>query len=146
MRVYVGFGFNTDHISDEVLIALMKKYDRKRYNKLKKRYPNKDMKSDGIYARAVFRFSVDSVATWLCDIINKNESEKANTDHIVSNEGQYVVFESVRFAGNEKRAEYIRTEKDFIKMIERYIPVSNIAFRNLYVLGDFTFTHIMFGD
>ena len=37
MRVYVGFGFNTDHISDEVLIALMKKYDRKRYDKLKKK-------------------------------------------------------------------------------------------------------------
>lgn len=137
MRIYVGFGFNTDHISDEALIALMEKYDRKRYDKLKEKYPNQDMKSDGIYARAVFRFSVDSVATWLCDIINKNESKKANTDHIVSNEGQYVVFESVRFADDEKRASYIKSEEDFIQMIGRYVPVNGLTFGNICTGSDF---------
>ena len=54
----------------------------------------------------------------------------------MSSYDDYLVFDSVRFAGDFPRAEYIRTAEDFVKMIARYVPVENLTFGNLYEGSD----------
>ena len=54
----------------------------------------------------------------------------------MSSYDDYLVFDSVRFAGDSPRADYIRTAEDFVKMIARYVPVENLTFGNLYEGSD----------
>ncbi len=48
----------------------------------------------------------------------------------------YLVFDSVRFADDSPRTEYIRSADDFIEMISRYVPIEALKFGNLYEGSD----------
>lgn len=68
-------------------------------------------------------------------IINEGESAAAGTDYIVAAYDNWLVFDSVRFADDSKRTQYIRTADDFLTMIARYLPLENLSVGNVFA-GD----------
>lgn len=140
MQIYVGYGFNVNELKPQDWLKLMREYDQDEYEDFVENTKENDGEENldekllaGIEDR------IDDIscrAEYLRDIINDAEKEKAGTDYIVSSYDDFLVFDSVRFAGDSPRAEYIRTEEDFIKMIARYVPVENLTFGNLYEGSD----------
>lgn len=134
MQTYVGYGFNTDAIEGRDWLALVEKYDNEKFdNYLKSHFGDNITETDKIESAIRFAEQRDDFrSSYLCDIINSEESKKAGTDYIVSGYDNFLVFDSVRFADDSKRTEYIRNADDFIAMIGRYVPTGNLTFGNLY--------------
>ena len=140
MQNYIGYGFDTNEIEDSAWLTLVDKYDKYDFaehlcntflEKVKEGYIVTD--DDKIQDALDF---IDENNTDCCEylrnIINSKESKKAGTDYIVTSYDNYLVFDSIRFADDSKRTEYIRNADEFIAMIGRYIPTENIHFGNLY--------------
>lgn len=89
---------------------------------------------------------ISCLAEYLRDIINDGEKVKAGTSYIVSALDDYLIFDCVRFAMDEKRSEYIRTEEDFVKMIARYVSIENLTFGNLYEGSEYSVSCYWLGD
>lgn len=142
MQNYIGYGFDTNDIPAEDWVNIFKKYDTDMYQNLLD-----DCKEDDIDLKTLpqeerediildfINEAIDSTAEYLRDIINKHEAAAAGTDYIVEAYDNFLVFESIRFIDDESaRAKYIRSENDFIAMIDRYIPLKHreINFGNIW--------------
>ena len=141
MQIYVGYGFNVNELKDTDWLRLMREHDPEEYKcfveDTKENCGEEDLDSNLLSNVEERIEDISSLAEYLRDIINDEEHEKAGTDYIVSSyDDNYLVFDSIRFAGDSPRADYIRTESDFIQMIARYVPVDNITFGNLYEGSD----------
>lgn len=137
MQIYVGYGFDTADINDETWAALVKKYDTEAYNDIEKKaaiLAGHDETQEIMIDNAIDFINENSIskAEYLANIINSEESDAAGTDYIVSTYDDFLVFDSVRFADDSKRTQYIRTQEDFIAMISKYTPIEEIQFGNLY--------------
>lgn len=140
MQLYVGYGFDANDVENSALVEMMRKYDPRRYEdaikELREDFPGEDNVQK--YLESYLSDFLDgSAAEYLCDIINRCESTAAGTGYIVTDYDQYLVFESIRFADDEKRASYIKSEEDFIQMIGRYVPVNGLTFGNICTGSDF---------
>lgn len=140
MQNYIGYGFDTNEIDDSVWYALAQKYDNEEVaehfnNTFAEDIANGTIVTEDDKIQDALDF-IDENNTDYCEylrnIINSEESEKAGTNYIVSSYDNYLVFDSIRFADDSKRTEYIRNADEFIAMIGRYIPTENIHFGNLY--------------
>ena len=144
MITYVGYGFDTNDIDDEIWYNLAKKYDTKEVDDHLKNSFDYEMTEDKVISEedkitdALDFIDENSMSRceYLRNIINSEESKKAGTDYIVTSYDNFLVFDSIRFANDSKRTEYIRNRDDFINMIKRYIPIDNIKFGNLYEGND----------
>ena len=128
MQNYIGYGFDTNDISDETWYILVSKYDSEEIS-------NEISITEDDKIQDALEFidgSNISRCEYLRNIINSEESEKAGTDYIVTDYDNYLVFNSIRFADDSKRTEYIRNADEFIAMVGRYIPTENLHFGNLY--------------
>lgn len=140
MIIYVGYGFDTNDIDDEIWYNLAKKYDAEEVdNHLKKSFNYEITEDEVISKEDKIADALDFIdensmgrCEYLRNIINSEENKKAGTDYIVSSYDNFLVFDSIRFADDSKRTEYIRNQNDFINMIKRYIPIDTIKFGNLY--------------
>ena len=140
MQVYVGYGFDTNEIENNVWLTLVDKYDKHDfaeyiYNTFLEKIKNGYIVTDDDKIQKALEFinkNNTDCCEYLRNIINSEESEKANTNYIVTNYDNYLVFDSIRFSDDSKRTEHIRNAKDFIAMISRYIPTENLTFGNLY--------------
>ena len=135
--MYVGYGFNTNDIDDETWSALVQTYDSDAYAEIKRKAAilagDEDVDEIMIdYALDFINENSMSKAEYLQNIINSEEAKIAGTDYIVTTYDDFLVFDSVRFADDSKRTRYIKTQEDFISMINKYIPIEEIEFGNLY--------------
>ena len=130
MQTYIGYGFDTTDIKAEDWSALAEKYDKEAFDDWKE-----SLSSDEDICECISDF-IDSMHTckaeYLASIINGEEAEAAGTNYIVSTYDDVLVFDSVRFADDSKRSQYIRTVDDFVKMIGKYVPLQDLTFGNLY--------------
>ena len=141
---YIGYGFDTNEIDDEIWYNLAKTYDADRVEKHLKDSFDSDITDDEMISEEYkITDAVDFIdenfisrSEYLRNIINAKESKKAGTNYIVSNYDNYLVFDCVRFADDSKRSKYIRSTRDFIAMIKRYITIDGIKFGNLYEGSD----------
>ena len=137
MQMYVGYGFNTNDIDDETWSTLVQTYDSDAYAEIKRKAAilagDEDVDEIMInYALDFINENSMSKAEYLQNIINSEEAKIAGTDYIVTTYDDFLVFDSVRFADDSKRTKYIKTQEDFISMINKYIPIEEIEFGNLY--------------
>lgn len=140
MLTYVGYGFDTNEINDEIWYALANKYDNEELtehfhnNFAEEIANNKPLNKDNKIQDAIEFINKNNTdcCEYLRNIINSEESKKAGTNYIVTSYDNFLVFDSIRFADDSKRTKYIRNTDDFITMIKRYIPIENIHFGNLY--------------
>ena len=140
MQNYIGYGFDTNDIEDKTWYNLAKKYDTEAVEEHLKDSFNYEITNDEVISEEYkIQDALDFIdennidcCEYLRNIINSEESEKAGTNYIVSSYDNYLVFDSIRFADDSKRTEYIRNADEFIAMIGRYIPTENIHFGNLY--------------
>lgn len=140
MQSYVGYGFNVNDLQSKDWLALMHDHDPDEYacfieDTLENE--GKEKLDENLLADVEGRIAdISSLAEYLRDIINDAEHEKAGTGYIVSAYDSYLVFDSVRFADDSPRTEYIRSADDFIEMISRYVPIEALTFGNLYEGSD----------
>lgn len=137
MQTYIGYGFNTSDLSSKDWANLVKQYDSKAYDEIKKKAAilAGDEGIDEImidYATEFISQNNISNTEYLSNIINSEEAKLAGTDYIVSTYDDFLVFDSVRFADDSKRTQYIRTQEDFVNMISKYVPIEEITFGNVY--------------
>ena len=137
MQMYVGYGFNTNDLDDETWSTLVQTYDSDAYAEIKRKAAilagDEDVDEIMInYALDFINENSMSKAEYLQNIINSEEAKIAGTDYIVTTYDDFLVFDSVRFADDSKRTKYIKTQEDFISMINKYIPIEEIEFGNLY--------------
>jgi hypothetical protein len=138
MQAYIGYGFDAYQIKDQAWVDLVKKHDPSDYEDIVEhasKINNDPEDTNELIIGDILNF-IDSAyigrAEYLANIINATEEKDAGTNYIVSTYDDFLVFDSVRFADDSKRTQYIRTQDDFIKMISRYVPIDNITFGNLY--------------
>ena len=140
MQIYVGYGFNVNELKPQDWLKLMREHDQDEYEDFVENTKENDGEEnldEKLLAGIEDRIGdISCLADYLRDIINDCEKEKAGTDYIVSSYDDFLVFDSVRFAGDSPRSDYIRTAEDFVKMIARYVPVENLTFGNLYEGSD----------
>ncbi len=144
MQTYIGYGFDTNDIDEKAWYDLANKYDKKELEEhFKDTYADEITNNEILTEEDKIKDALDFIdencndrCEYLRNIINSEESEKAGTNYIVSSYDNYLVFDSIRFADDSKRTEYIRNKNDFITMIKRYIPTENITFSNLYEGND----------
>ena len=140
MQNYIGYGFDTNDIEDKTWSNLAKKYDTEAVeDHLKDSFDYEVTDDEVISEEYKITDALDFInenntdcCEYLRNIINSEESKKTGTDYIVSSYDNYLVFDSIRFADDSKRTEYIRNADEFIAMVGRYIPTENIHFGNLY--------------
>lgn len=143
MDIYVGYGFNVNDIKDKDWLNLLKEHARNLYDNLREeaREENPDLAAadeetlrEALEERVIefLEARYNTPCETLRDIINEGEKAAAGTDYIVANYDNYLVFDSVRFADDSKRTQYIRTADDFLTMIARYIPLENLSVGNVY--------------
>lgn len=146
MQAYIGYGFDVNDVSNADLLNLMRKHDPSRFERFANSIRGNEDIINEKQLEAVMRADVrdhimedfmDSAA-YLQAIINAGEKEAAGTDCVVYVHNQFLSFDSIRFATDEKRGEYIRSQADFIQMIARYIPVENLNFGNIYTGSKWT--------
>ena len=141
---YIGYGFDTNEIDDEIWYNIAKTYDADKIEKHLKDSFDSDITDDEIISEEYkITDAVDFIdenfisrSEYLRNIINAEESKKAGTNYIVSSYDNYLVFDCVRFADDSKRSKYICSTRDFIAMIKRYITIDGIKFGNLYEGSD----------
>jgi len=140
MQIYVGYGFNVNELKPQDWLTLMREHDQDEYEDFVENTKENDGEEnldEKLLAGIEDRIGdISCLADYLRDIINDSEKEKAGTDYIVSSYDDFLVFDSVRFAGDSPRSNYIRTAEDFVQMIARYVPVENLTFGNLYEGSD----------
>lgn len=137
MQTYIGYGFDTCDISKEGWKALIEKYDKEAFNDWAR---DNEIDPENVFVDESLALFIEEssmgAAEYLADIINGTEAEEAGTHDIVSVIDDFLIFESLRFAGDEKRAEHVKTKEDFVKMIGKYVPTEEITFGNLYEGAD----------
>jgi hypothetical protein len=144
MYIYMGYGFDTNDIEDKTWYNLAKKYDAEAVEEhLKDSFDCEITDDEVISEEYKITDALDFInennidcCEYLRNIINSEESKKAGTNYIVTSYDNYLVFDSIRFADDSKRTEYIRNADEFIAMVGRYIPTENIHFGNLYEGND----------
>ncbi|MBQ1735688.1 MAG: hypothetical protein II038_12620 [Lachnospiraceae bacterium] len=143
MDIYVGYGFNVNDIKDKDWLNLLKEHARDLYDNLleeaQEENPALAVADEETLREALeervnefLEARYNTPCETLRDIINEGESAAAGTDYIVANYDNYLVFDSVRFADDSKRTQYIRTADDFLTMIARYLPLENLSVGNVY--------------
>ena len=137
MQIYVGYGFDTNEVYNEDWYNLVKKYDKKDFEEhLQLTFEKElnDISEEDKIEEAInyIEQNCTSCCEYLQNIINAEESKKAGTNYIVSCYDNFLAFDSIRFADDSKRTEYIRNAGDFITMIGRYINTSYLTFGNIY--------------
>ena len=143
MDIYVGYGFNVNDIKDKDWLNLLKEHARDLYENLLEEaqeespdlvVADEETLREALEERVIefLEARYNTPCETLRDIINEGESAAAGTDYIVANYDNYLVFDSVRFADDSKRTQYIRTADDFLTMIARYIPLDDLAIGNVY--------------
>lgn len=141
MENYVGYGFDVNEVNPKDWLALMRKFDKDEY----KRFIEGTEEDEGVDGKDLEEAlengvedwigDISSLAEYLRDIINDGECSAAGTDYIVSAYDSFLVFDSIRFAGDPDeltRAKYIKSPRAFIRMIARYVPTKDLTFGNLY--------------
>jgi hypothetical protein len=134
MKDYVGYGFYTDDIQDKDWLNLVKTHDKETYQNFLEDVDS-EFEDEEEEAEALVEYIgwADGPAQYLANVINVGECEKAGANSIVYvTDYDILLFRSIRFLNDSKRAEYIRSEKDFIEMISRYVPVDNIKFGDIF--------------
>lgn len=139
MEQYIGYGFNIDDLTDSNWLELLQK-DKDAYAALQRNcldeFGNGDTDSLRSFARDWLDIRYENAGDYLAAVINNGEKEAAGADDIVGCYDTYLIFESIRFTDDSKRALYIRNEADFIKMIGRYIPTGGLRFGSVWGGGD----------
>lgn len=143
MDIYVGYGFNVNDIKDKDWLNLLKEHARDLYDNLREEAleENPDLAAadeetlrEALEERVIefLEARYNTPCETLRDIINEGEKAAAGTDDIVSSYDNWLVFDSVRFADDSARTEYVRSSTDFWNMIARYIPLDDLAIGNVY--------------
>ena len=142
MDIYVGYGFNVNDIKDKDWLNLLKEHARDLYDNLREEAleespdlaaADEETLREALEERVIefLEARYNTPCETLRDIIN-GERAAAGTDYIVASYDNWLVFDSVRFADDSKRTQYIRTADDFLTMIARYIPLENLSVGNVY--------------
>lgn len=129
MIVYIGYGFNTLDFSKAEWVAIYKRFDAASFDEYAKDKSEEDIESgilDEINANYL------SPTDYLRDVICGSEYAESGIENVVSCYDDYIVFDSIRFANDCKRAQHVKCAADFVSMIGKYIPTNNIRFGNLY--------------
>ena len=137
MQNYVGYGFDTNEITNKDWLELFQEYDKERQNLLKKETKGLNKEETNEAVSEFIENLPNGKADYLARIINREEHIKAGTDYIVSAYGDYLVFDSCRFAYDSLRTKYIKSQEDYYKLIKKYIDIREIHFGNLYEGTDF---------
>jgi hypothetical protein len=142
MENYVGFGFSVYDVKAEDWLELLKNFDPDAY----KSFEDDTKEANPGYADvtpvlleeveeyiSMILMSGEGLDGYLAAVINEGEAEAAGTDSLVTACDGFVLFESIRFLGdNEARAKYIANESDFVKVVSKYITTDGITFGNIY--------------
>ena len=146
MSTYVGYGLDTDSISNESLLGLFLKYDSEDrigdmvFEILGERKEQEDLTEDDRKkltdaVREWIEEDSETVADYVADTINcgEREARRMYRQDVVAAYDSFVVFESVMFPGDgEERLKRIRTKQDFISMVRDYIPEDGLCFGPVY--------------
>ena len=117
---YLGYGFDVNNVTEEEIVALAKKYDQK----LCEDCNNDD---DEIYDN-ISNMRYDGPADYVATVINDVEGMA-----VLNSFDQFVMFDSIRFIDDEpERANIIRNESDFVKLISKYFNVEKLKIGNVY--------------
>ena len=129
MIVYIGYGFNTTDLSKKDWVELCKKYDTKLFAEYAKGKSDDEIENGII---DLINENTMSPTDYLRDVICGTEYGESGIENVVSCYDNYIVFDSVRFANDSRRAQYILCATDFISMISKYVQTDHLAFGNLY--------------
>lgn len=140
---YIGYGFNTDNVTNKSWLDLMKRFDKKGYSNYledaKEEYGNADETTLEEHVIEYIEEGFDFACNYLRDIINENEINEGNVkETVVMSYEDYLVSEPYAFPEDRPSvANYIRSRSDFVKMIEKYIPdLEPITFDNIWEGSD----------
>lgn len=133
MIVYIGYGFNTLDFSKADWVALYKRFDAASFAEYAKDKSEEDIES-GILDEINENYL--SPTDYLRDVICGSEYAESGIENVVSCYDGYIVFDSIRFADDSPRTNYIRNAQDFVKMINKYVSTENLTFGNLYEGND----------
>lgn len=134
---YCGYGFNANDLDTKDLLKLMKEHDAQMYAGLVEYCKD----TFGGCGEETLLCNVDDYISGECDstedyvmkVLNACEYDASGGTDIFTVYGQYIVFDSIRFVGdNEKRTMYVRTQDDFIEIVGRYLPVEKLEFGNIF--------------
>lgn len=141
MEAYIGYGFSTDDVSTSDLTGFIRKYSPDTipelccevfgndFRKIKSfdELDKDEMEEVADHIENGYPIGICEASEVISEAINKAEGTE-----ILSYRGEYVVFESLRFADDEERAGIIRSKEDFIRLVSKYFPESEIVFGNVY--------------
>jgi hypothetical protein len=138
MEAYVGYGFHVRDITPSQWLGLVKRFDKGLYDEI--RGEARENNPNEVDITPAMEENVEEfieaacsmgLGGYLVGIINDFEAPKGETI-LVTADG-FVMFESLRFGNDEPRAQCVRDENGFIRMIGRYLgDTSKITFGNIY--------------
>ncbi len=145
MEIYVGYGFDTGKVPNSAMAAVIKKYDHGLWTEhLEALRPENEVSDNELETLLTSQVDdmIDDIsyggrAGYLADVINAEKANAAGTDYIVSSYDKFLVFDACRFAEDSARTKYIKTQKDFVQLIGKYLPTDNLTFGNLYEGSDY---------
>ena len=133
MARYVGYGFDADCIANEELVRLFQTYDPANWACLVETANDNGEDISAVNVTDLICVDHKPVAEYVCDIINKAEQVKVGKEGVVEAYGEYIVFEGIAFVEDcPKRATYIRTREDFVRMIGKYFDTNLLVFADVY--------------
>ncbi len=131
---YIGYGFDTNEVSDRQWTKLVRVYHNKTYQsirkKAKERYTNPREIRQYIIEETNRYAKQDDKCRFLCDIINGDD--KPRMYDTVENYDNYLVFNRIDFIDYQPRATQIKNPSDFVNFIQQYISTRNIKFSYIY--------------
>lgn len=141
MEAYIGYGFSTDDVSTSDLTGFIRKYSPEtipelccevfgndfREVKSFDELSQEEMEDVSFHIENGYPIGVCEASEIISAAINRAENAE-----LLSYFGEYVVFESLRFADDEERAKIISSSGDFINLISKYFPDSDIVYGNVY--------------
>ena len=140
MTCYIGYGFDVNDLTNEDWVKILSEKDADIFKEFKADCQMKRGSDDhDVLIEEVTDWLEGnnySLADYLHSLINGKEKAAVGIGNVVVCIEPYFFFDSICFAGDEPRAEYIRSSDDFIKMIGKYVPTENLTFGNLYEGSD----------
>ena len=135
--VYCGYGFDVNDLEAGDLLKLVKEHDPGMYAGLIEYCMDAcggcDDETLLCNVDEYISRGYDSTEDYVMKVLNACEHDAAGGTDIFTVYGKYIVFDSIRFVGdNEKRAMYVKTQGDFIEIVGRYLPVEKLEFGNIF--------------
>ena len=129
---YIGYGFNANDLPLSVLKNMIEKYDQRLAEEIKTEYSWDELTNDELYE---FTAETDE---YVANLINERERAASGLDFdVVEWHDGFVYFASLRFAKDEDRADLVKSEDDFIRMLDKYLDTGCITLGNIFNGGEF---------